>query len=81
MSRLYSIVPFVVLATTVIVPSVALHAFGSVLSAVFTVIVLCCAVIVSDTSVAVHPLLTHVTVYVHPVVFVILAVDSPVSHI
>ena len=61
LSILYRMLPFVVLADTVIVPSEILHHVGSVLFELSIVITLACVVIVSLTAVASQALLVPTT--------------------
>ena len=62
LSKLYCIVPFVVVALTLIDPLVRLHPVGFTFVPVVIVTVLVVVVTVSDTHAIVHPLYAPVTV-------------------
>lgn len=79
MFKLYCIVPFVVVALTLIDPFVKLHPFGSTLLPVVIVIALVFSEITSDALI-VHPLYVPVTTYVHAVFAAVLAVLVPFDH-
>ena len=80
LSKLYCIVPFVVVAVTLTDPLLILHPFGSVFDHVIIVITLALVASVSDTATALHPLIDHTTLYVPHVTAAILDVVAPLLH-